>query len=182
MMLAKNSSTSRLNASRSVLSKSGNRFTAGSLAARPRILSHWPVKFCTSACERGSAIMRSTCCFSTFGSCSLLAEARAISSLSGMLLHRKKERRDASSRSPIWRSCDRPAVSVLSARAACWRKRERSAPCQECCSIGRKRDETPARDRRSGDHAIDLLFQYFRLVQLVGGSESDQLLVRNAAP
>ncbi len=66
-MLAKNSSTSRLNASRSVLSKSGNRFTTGSLAAMPRIFSHWPVKFRTSACERGSAIMRSTCCFSTFG-------------------------------------------------------------------------------------------------------------------
>ncbi len=98
-MLAKNSSTSCLNASRSVLSKSGNRFTTGSLAAMPRMFSHWPVKFCTSACERGSAIMRPTCCRNVFGSCSLLAAASRISSMSGMLLQRKNDSRDASSRS-----------------------------------------------------------------------------------
>ncbi len=91
-----------LEASRSVLSKSGKMFTAGSVAAMPRMFNHWPVKFCTSACERGSAIMRSTCCLSTFGSCSLLAEASVINSLSGMLLHRKNDRRDASSRSLMW--------------------------------------------------------------------------------
>src|ERR1700733_13451368 len=83
MMLVKNSSISRLNASRSVLSKSGNRFTGG--------------------------------------------DAADIQPLAGKILHQRLR-------------------------------------------------------TRIGDHAIYLLSQYFRLVQLFGRGEIDQLLVRNAAP
>ena len=49
-MLSKNSSVSRRNASRRLSSKSGNRFTTGSLASSARTFSHWPVKLATSAC------------------------------------------------------------------------------------------------------------------------------------
>ena len=49
--------------------------------------------------DRGSAIIRRTCCSSTAGSLSLPCVATVSSSSSGMLLHRKNDNREASSRS-----------------------------------------------------------------------------------
>ena len=66
-----------------------------------RSCSHWPAKFSTSALAFGSASMRRTCWASVAGSCSLPRSARSSSSSSGMLLQRKNDSRDASSRSLI---------------------------------------------------------------------------------
>ena len=98
-MLSKNSSVSRWKAFRRLSSKSGNRFTTGSLVFSDRTFSHWPVKLVISASDFGSASMRRTCFSSTAGSLSLPCAARSISSSSGMLLHRKKDSREASARS-----------------------------------------------------------------------------------
>ena len=62
-----------------------------------RSCSHWPAKFATRAWAFGSASIRRTCCSSTSGSCSVPASAASSRASSGMLLHRKNERRDASS-------------------------------------------------------------------------------------
>ena len=66
---------------------------------RARKLSHWPAKLLTSCCDRGSLSIRLTCCSRTAFSCSLFWLASFNSSSSGMLLHRKNDRREASSRS-----------------------------------------------------------------------------------
>ena len=75
--------------------------TTGSLAAMPRTFNHCPVKFSMNASERESAIMRWTCCWSTSGSWRRPRVASWTNSSSGMLLQRKNERREASSRSLI---------------------------------------------------------------------------------
>ena len=71
---------------------------SGSSASMSRTFSHSNAKLVVSVFERGSASMRRTCCSSTLGSLSLPCSATVSSSSSGMLLHRKNDRRDASSR------------------------------------------------------------------------------------
>ena len=69
--------------------------------SRLRRYSHWSAKLVTRRRERGSASIRRTCRSSTAGLCSSPAIATSSSSSSGMLLQRKNESRDASSRSLI---------------------------------------------------------------------------------
>ena len=81
-------------------SKSGNSSRSGvTRDSSPRSCNHWPVKFDTSASARGSASMRRTCASSTPGRRRRPAVAAFSSCSSGMLLHRKKDSRDASSTS-----------------------------------------------------------------------------------
>ncbi len=98
-MLAKNISVSRRSDCRRLSSKSGNSSEFGSTLLTLRSCSHWPAKLLTSACDFGSASMRRTCCSSTAGDFSLPWLATFSSSSSGMLLQRKNDKRDASSRS-----------------------------------------------------------------------------------
>ena len=72
---------------------------SGVIDARLRRCSHCEAKLVTSARDRSSAIIRRTCRSSTAGSWSLPAIASSSSSSSGILLHRKKDSRDASSMS-----------------------------------------------------------------------------------
>ena len=67
--------------------------------AMPRTFSHWPVKFSTNACERGRRSSARPAAPAPPASCSVPCDASSISSSSGMLLHRKNDRREASSRS-----------------------------------------------------------------------------------
>ncbi len=99
-MYPKNCSVSLRNPLRMLSSKSGNISRSGTtFASRLRSCSHWPVKFSTSASARSSSSMRCACAASTLGSRSRPAAARSSSFSSGMLLHRKKDRREASSTS-----------------------------------------------------------------------------------
>ena len=94
-----NSSVSRCIASRRLSSNSGNRLTSGVTARMFRSSSHCAAKLLTSADERGSASIRRTCAASTARSFSFPLSAASSSSSSGMLLHRKNDSREASSRS-----------------------------------------------------------------------------------
>ena len=98
-MLSTKSSVSRRKPWRSASSKSGNTLCTGAVASRLRRNSHWPAKLRTNASAFGLASIRRTCCSSTAGRPSCRRAASASSSSSGMLLHRKNESRDASSRS-----------------------------------------------------------------------------------
>ena len=69
------------------------------VSARLRSCSHCPAKLLVSAAARGSASIRRTCRSSSTGSRRRPASADRSSASSGMLLQRKKESRDASSRS-----------------------------------------------------------------------------------
>ena len=99
-MLSKNSSVSRRNACRRLSSKSGNRPQSGVTTSRFRRCSHWPAKFVDE---------RSRPRIGEHAPHLLLEHRRAraarpappasSSSSSGMLLQRKNDRRDASSRS-----------------------------------------------------------------------------------
>ena len=84
-------------------------------ARRLRSCSHWPAKFETIAVARGSASIRFTCRSSTAGWRSSPRRAASTSSSSGMLLHRKNDRREASSMSLI--ACAVPAGPVSSCSA-----------------------------------------------------------------
>ena len=99
--LSRNSSVSLTNAVRRLSSNHGYlRLASGVSSQTLRTCSHWLKKFCTSAVRaRGSASMRRTCRSNTFASRSFPRIARSSSSSSGMLLHRKNDRRDASSTS-----------------------------------------------------------------------------------
>ena len=100
-MLSRNSSVSRRNASRRLSSKSGKdarigRARCAGCAGTATGRRSWS----TNASARGSASIRRTCCSSTAGiAAACRARARSSSSSSGMLLHRKNDRREASSRS-----------------------------------------------------------------------------------
>ncbi len=71
------------------------------MASISSTVSHWSAKLVVSDLERGSASMRRTCFSSSSGLCSLPAVAALSSSLSGPWLHRKNDRREASSTSLI---------------------------------------------------------------------------------
>ena len=100
-MLSKNIFVSRSKAMRRLSSKWNSSSGLGRNPGTFRMCSHWPAKSSTSACERGSASMRCTCSRRTSGSCNVPCTATSTSSSSGMLLHRKNERREASSRSEM---------------------------------------------------------------------------------
>ena len=81
-------------------SKSGNISGSGVTPSSSRRLSHCVAKFWTRASLLGSASIRRTCCSMHGWIAQLLpASARANSSSSGMLLQRKYESREASSKS-----------------------------------------------------------------------------------
>ena len=82
-------------------SKFGYSDVSGSTSASSRKRSHWAKKLVTSASDLGSVSIRRTWRSSTAGSFSRPSRASRRRSVSGMLLHRKKESRDASSRSVI---------------------------------------------------------------------------------
>ena len=96
---AKKSSDSFCIASRRGSSKAGNMVESGLTADRLRSWSHWPAKFSTSPWALGSLSIRDTCLVSVSGVCSVFSAASLISSSSGMVLHRKYERREAISKS-----------------------------------------------------------------------------------
>ena len=74
---------------------------SGVIESRLRRWSHCDAKFVTRLLDRGSASMRVTWRSSTAGLSRSPRAARSISSSSGMLLQRKNDSRDASSRSLI---------------------------------------------------------------------------------
>ena len=113
--LPKNSSVSRMNACRNVSSKVGNASRSGALFSRFRSASHWSGKFFVNAFERSSASIRRTCASSTPGARSRFRLARFSSSSSGMLLHRKNDRREASSVSAMRYGV--PAATVNGSRS-----------------------------------------------------------------
>src|SRR5205814_6154277 len=78
---------------------------SGLTVARFRKYSHCSAKLVTSVSARSSLSIRLTCCSRTARSLSFPPMARFKSSSSGMLLHRKKDRREAS-----WISVMRYAV------------------------------------------------------------------------
>src|SRR5579863_556566 len=100
-MLPKNISVSVRKEVRRLSSKSGNSLGSGAKFFRFRRYSHCAAKLLESAWDRGSASILRTWLSSVAGSLSLLAAARFNSSSSGRLLHKKYERREASSRSSI---------------------------------------------------------------------------------
>ena len=100
MMLPKNSSVSRWKRLPQVVvevreTRASSAAGSSGCAGRATGRRNWS----TSASAFGSASMRRTCCFSTAGVCSVPCAATRSSSSSGMLLHRKNDSRDASSRS-----------------------------------------------------------------------------------
>ena len=97
--LSKNISVSCRMACRRLSSKSRNSVALGSMASTLRRRSHCPAKFSVSADALGSASMRVTSRFSVSGLLSWFFSATFSSWASGMLLHRKRESRVASSRS-----------------------------------------------------------------------------------
>ena len=111
MTLSKNNRISCSKALRRLSSKWNSTSGLGWCTATLRMNSHCPAKFSTSACERGSASMRFTCCCRTSGLLSVFFSATCRSSSSGMLLQRKNDSRDA-------RSWSLTRYGVLSATAA----------------------------------------------------------------
>ena len=77
----------------------------GSTLSSSSRLSQPSAKFSTSARARSSLSIRATCACMTAGCDSLLAAARSTNVWSGPVLHRKKDRREASSKSVSKRDC-----------------------------------------------------------------------------
>ena len=78
----------------------GEHRTVGTWLCKSRRFSHWPAKFVTSASERGIGQHPLDLLFEDGRIAQLvLARPASSSSSSGMLLHRKNDRREASSRS-----------------------------------------------------------------------------------
>ena len=96
-------------------SSNGKMTGSGFTVSTFRRWSHWPAKFETRVSARGSSSIRRTWRSSTTGSLSLPRSARSSSSASGMVLHRKNDRRDASSTS--LRRWARPLSAVDGSRS-----------------------------------------------------------------
>ncbi len=94
-----NAVVSCMKARRRFSSNSGKMFGSGSQVCALRTPSHWLAKLSTSERERGSRSMRVTWRDSSAGARSCPCAARSSSVSSGMLFHRKNDRRDASSKS-----------------------------------------------------------------------------------
>ena len=84
---------------RSCSLNTGNNFGSGFTGSRVVRFSHFMAKLVTRLEALGSASMRLTCFSTTPGLVKPLAAASVSSSSSGPVFHRKKERREASSRS-----------------------------------------------------------------------------------
>ncbi len=94
-----NSLISCLKARRRSGSNSGKMVGSGVWVSSAPSCSHWKPKLVTSDSARGSASIRRTSASSTLGWLSLLSSASFSSGSSGTLLQRKKDRREARSRS-----------------------------------------------------------------------------------
>ena len=100
MIAAANSSVSRRMAALSSASNCGKTCGSGATPSSSRRLSHWVTKFCDEGFALGVGQHAADLLLAgRAGSCSLPAAARANSSSSGMLLQRKYESREASSKS-----------------------------------------------------------------------------------